>query len=608
MPKVDPDATMETYEARLIDELESGVYRPSRSTPPEQIAVLAVGELQRDHPWDAAVLLALASFRRCEQSWALAVYGSDQGWEIAEARSDGRIERDDYNAYLKSEIVALRTSTFEDELSRVSAKVGAPVAKRDVDADITRLMMGRSGDPSGRWQALRERMDVIRAPPAERLEHPKLAAALRSYLEKSIDANRQPNTWNILAEIAADYLARVPLHDFRSASLRWASPPLDSNIVYAGLTLYTESPEKVIESLRTRWMPTRSYAAVILGVIADPANLPKLQEACSAESSSRVRLSCAFALAAHGQKDALRDLETTLSSDKPKLVEHVLSLLGWMTNDGRSFVSEALLTQVLGRNDVSAEARCLAIQVLHDRSVLNGDLSPAAMQAILKATYDMRDHPYAVDFIAPYVGELKQLDRARVLRALATREQPLAPWLARFVHVAAVEDIPQIERWLADSDYGAAHRMLVRATGAIPGGVAQAALEKWLVDYPELSGSIAFSLLTRKGGDKQRLTHLMSRDDLPAGALALELTLGRPGVSDHLQRALRSPELQDRFDATLAIQWFGTQTNADGVWQNIGYQDARHYPNDIRLRHQSLSALLHVELNRSGGVRLRPSW
>jgi hypothetical protein len=164
----------------------------------------------------------------------------------------------------------------------------------------------------------------------------------------------------------------------------------------------------------------------------------------------------------------------------------------------------------------------------------------------------VREHPYALDYISPLIGELDQLGRARVLQAIATRQEPLAPWVARFVHVATVDDLPQIEEWLDDSQYAGEHAMLVQAVAAIPGERAQAALEKCLVDYPKLGVAVGMSLLRRKESSKQRLTRLLSESDLPAGSIFLELALGHPRASEHVVTLLRSRELGERMTAMVA--------------------------------------------------------
>jgi hypothetical protein len=71
---------------------------------------------------------------------------------------------------------------------------------------------------------------------------------------------------------------------------------------------------------------------------------------------------------------------------------------------------------------------------------------------------------------------------------------------------------------------------------------------------------------------------------------------------------LRSPELRERVSATLAIQFFGTPQYADGLWDNIAFHDARYYPNDLGLRHSTLRARINIELNRSGGLAVEPSY
>ncbi|HKP62306.1 MAG TPA: hypothetical protein VJV78_36485 [Polyangiales bacterium] len=606
-PKVDAEATLDAYESVLVGELKSGVYRPLHDTPPEQIAVLAVHELQLDHPWDAAVLLALASYRRREQAWATRVYGNTQGWQMATEGSHGRIERKEYDDFLNNELRALYASTFDDALGRISSKVGAPIWKQDVDRDTQRLVTGHAGDAAGVEQALYERAQVLAAPPPERVVHSQLADALREYLRASVKMHRSKNDENDLADSAANYLAEVPLLSFRRASLQSAAYVFSGSIVRAGLFLYKQSPEDVSAALRMNRFASRAHAAVILGMVGDPAYVPELQAGWEKEQLKLTRLSFAFALAALGDKERAADLLAAARSSDPDVVEHAVTLIDWLPEAARSFEVEPLMADVLRGKDATWTARYLAMVELRNLSKERA-LSDATLRAVLDVTYQLRDKPDELEAIAEMVGELAQLDRARVLRALHASQQPLEPWLARFVRVAQPSDLPQIEAWLDDSDYEKAHAMLVRAAARIPGEKAQSWLEKWLVEYPELDRTIAWGLSIHEKADKQRLLALLEQSDLPAGALILELALDRPSAGPRLSKFLSSSDLDERISATLAIQLFGTPQHADGVWQNIAFHDARYYLHDLRLRQMSLCALLDVELNRTGGMRVQPTW
>jgi HEAT repeat protein len=590
----------------VIAELDSGLYQPARDTSPEQVAVLALHELQLDHFWDAAVLLALASYRRREQAWATLVYGQKEGWEIAEARSDGRIERADYDKFLLGELSVLRAATFDQELSRIAVKVGAPIDAQDAGADVMHVITGNAGDIASTWQTIDERFHTLTAPPPERLLHPQLAAAVRKYLQASVKMYRGSNLGLGLAESASGLLARVPLREFRLASLRRAADWFDATIVRAGLLLYKQSPGAITAALQIDRYPSRSHAAVILGLVADPAHLPALQRGWEAERDLITRLSFAYALFALGEKQHASELEDALRSKEPRVVEHAATLVAWTPFEKRSFASETLLAEILAREDATPLTRLVLIVALRDLSKRQ-PLNESTLSTVLAAAYALRDHPYALDYISPLIADFEQLNRARVLAAIGALQEPLSPWLARFARVVEASDLPQIERWLDDDKYAAAHAMLVRAAGEIPAEQAQAALEKWLLEYPTLGDTIALTLILRPNADKQRLVRFVARPDLPASAVSLELGFGSAGAAKRLTNFLRSPELQERVSATLAIKLFGSRQHADGLWENIEYKEARYYPNDLSLRQSSLSALINIELNRSGGLVADPS-
>lgn len=84
-PKLDGGATLDTLEARLIRELtEDKILEVFVS--PEQLGAVAVRELQKGHPFDAAALLALASYRRFQQAEAAYDYGLTDGLRVARER------------------------------------------------------------------------------------------------------------------------------------------------------------------------------------------------------------------------------------------------------------------------------------------------------------------------------------------------------------------------------------------------------------------------------------------------------------------------------------------------------------------------------------------
>ena len=100
---------------------------------------------------------------------------------------------------------------------------------------------------------------------------------------------------------------------------------------------------------------------------------------------------------------------------------------------------------------VGAELRPSCTDSLHQRTAASPEVAPSRQHAGGRSSRDVRKHPYALDHIAPLIRELNQLDHARVLQANTMQQEPLAPWLPRFGHVATADDLPPIEAWLEDS-------------------------------------------------------------------------------------------------------------------------------------------------------------
>lgn len=150
-PHINTSTRFEEWQQRLIRELDLASYDPSQ-TAPEQIAVLALTELPRDHPWDAAALLTLACYRRHEQAYDAYRYGLTEGVEAAREHSryiQPGAQRSFMRAYdrlVEEETRAFTEATFTHELDRLAAGLGAALQVETAREDMQRVVMGNIGD------------------------------------------------------------------------------------------------------------------------------------------------------------------------------------------------------------------------------------------------------------------------------------------------------------------------------------------------------------------------------------------------------------------------------------------------------------------------------
>ena len=595
-PEVDSLATLDTLEPRLMAELNAyELYKPA-SISPEQLAVVALAELRRDHVWDAAALLGLASFRRVEQMVDVLVTGSDRGWQVAQQKTDGQLDREDYNALLLVEMRTLLAARFGEELDRMAVSVGAAGPER-VAADRAKFWLSRIGD-SGEWYLPQPHLSRPSQRRNERVVHVKLVEAIRRYMMMNLRLYERVQRKALpLADLAIADLAQVPLRSFQETALGNSPKFFDARVLQAAWLLFDRDPVKFAAKLADPRPQTRSHVALVLGYGGDPQQLMQLEAARQSESDARVWLSLACALTRLGQRQYLSEIEQALSSPDPALAEHGASLILTLPPELRAEFSESAFSALIRRPDVSGFTRYVAVVLLRDASTRR-PLSEPALRAILEAVELNGDEPRGLREMASEIAQIEQFDRARVLRALHQRQKPLEVWAARFAQIARVEDLPFIDQMLLDPDYAKVHETLLRAAGRIPGPEAQAALENWLLDFEDLSNLIASQLVLRGNADRRHMLELYTRHQVEPYSVFFALAAKHPSAAQKLDASASSPDYAKRLSAVLAIDQFGASSQTEGLWHNIGFHDAHFYPSDIQLRQLSLSALINIELNR----------
>lgn len=593
-PAVDVQARVERLEPKLIAELESGVYVSSH-TAPEQIAVLAVHELERGHPWDAAVLLALASMRREEQADAVARQGETLGVAIAQGIARGNLDETKYVEYVKIEADAFRGARFDDELERVAAKVGAPLREETVRDDLIRVAMGNLHNRHGAQQAFAQRMRQLTTPEPERLARPALADAFLGHL---VNASMREH----LHGTALRYLAWVPLRAFHRAALERVRLVIDHDVLRAGMWVHATEPEWVVSALNHHNPATRGHAAAIIGLADDLARLPELERALENESDDFVRPMIHFALVRLGEHEHLAELIVAAQSSTDLVALQALALLEGLPPDLKATVPLSVLIAA-ARGQRHPVVGFTAAMVLCDLGSVK-PLDGAALSAVLDTAVELErselpEVRVGADMLVAAIAGLAQLDRHAVLSAVRQDHAPQRAWLARWAKVAQRSDLPLLDRAIARAKLPGEAMAAITVLAAIPGVEAQAQLERWFAEHEGLRPLIAVQLVLRGDVDKQRLARLSAEHDDDPSSTIFDLALAQPTVNARLDHYLRSGDPGERHTAALAIKLFGTPAHALGLWLNAGYHSDRIYPADVRLRQIAISALLDLALNRA---------
>ena len=216
-----------TFEQRLIHEFDSGASYTT-ATSPEQVAALAIHELERGNPWDAAVLLSIASYRRAQQARDIERSGLEKIVDRATFAGYRVTDRTLLAKFVEEEAGVFGSTVFEDELERVAALLGAAPREESIRRDWQRIAMGNVNDAYAAERTLKQRLQLLQEPKPEWLTHPALAYAYLRRLEMDCRADG-------LHFAAVRQLAEVPLKAFRLAALRNIRAPFDPRVVVAGV-------------------------------------------------------------------------------------------------------------------------------------------------------------------------------------------------------------------------------------------------------------------------------------------------------------------------------------------------------------------------------------
>jgi hypothetical protein len=293
-------------------------------------------------------------------------------------------------------------------------------------------------------------------------------------------------------------------------------------------------------------------------------------------------------------------------------VERAIVLASNLPGDLSVQLSEALMREIAQRSTSTETGIVLAVRTLRNMAAVR-PLETASVRAMLEVAKEVRNYAPALDSVSRDIADLTQLDRLTVFAALQNSSEPAEAWLERFMRIAEPKDLPFLDEVMGRCQIIARHRAvepqlrrIVRIAGVIKGSQAQALLQDWYVKYPTERRTIALALALRPDLDRGLLEKMFGQTGQDVNGMFYALASAQPNATQQVAAYLSGVEADDKFTATLAVKLFGQPEHTPWLWQNIGYSSAKYYPNDVTLRQLTLSALLHVGLNRRSTVTVQP--
>jgi hypothetical protein len=551
--------------------------------PAEQIALAAMQSLEAGHRSDAALLLAIASYRYRQQAERILEVGfhAPPGVDV------------NYSAYYKlraAEEVTYERLGFGDEL-RVTAAWLRGEEALEVDADLMQrldqLVHSRPVDEETFREAIRQRLPITADPSPETPQGAALAEGFLARLRLDAADKRK----HLVR--AAWAMSQTPLPAFQLEALRFASLPVSPRFCSPIADQLGAHRAAVAAMLSDPRDATRAAAAVVLGMNPMADQIPPLERMWETERQPLVRQAVAYALARHGKRERVRDLVASLDGCVGDSCLQALSLLDFLPRDILLNVAEGVPAAfaVTGRD---WPIRFFAVAVL-SRMTLEHSLGAASRAALFTASHDRHRElsRAALEAIASDTG----LGRNEVIGRLGEASPDFPPLLARLAVVATEADLPLLRGLMprfARVD-GPQSASLVEAAARVPGPAAEALLLAWFDAHPPLRAQITLRMLERRPSSMEALGKIAGGRDSRAG-LMVRLALGTPDALGALDRALRASDPNDRLFAARLAGIVRAPGSMDGLWQLVNVHDDRYYPEDALIRHQAMASLLWIAL------------
>ena len=546
----------------LLSELNSPELQPGAAyLAPEQIAAMAVAELEQGNPWDAALLLNIATYRYGQQA-RLAERLADRYVGHAQVR---RV----FDKDLLTEAAALRL-----RLRALPATSGAPPGTEPATV----------GAPLTTTNAL-NKLGVA----DEHVVHPELAQAFLARL--LADGDEGGFLGRLLLEtsplVAFRRAALLRVHEFHP---RWLVP--DTVSQQAALR------DDLIAALRSSRPATRSAAAFVLSGGNDMAAQDALRAALSSEQDPRVMVSLQVALSRLGDDTLLASLEQAAQVTNSEVSGLTLSLMGALPKRLLERTQPAIVSAVLLDKKPPFKVRASAAALLGIVAEAR-PLPEAQVAALLQVCAEGKAG--LADAACEALGGLKQLDRARVLQLLSQFPGATAGLYQRWAETAEEADLAALDQAFetvrSDKKRLQECAALIRAAGRIASAAATARLSEW---YVRVEGGFVALQIAAEWSRRPDVTEparegLQARVDVPK-RLLLRVAAGDSRAQDDAAALAKRHDFAALYDAAYlaGFRQIPGALSASLLWELARYDDPSVYPADSTVRWAAINALVHI--------------
>lgn len=562
----------------------------------EQIAIMAVREIQAGRLADAGLWLTLANYRYWQQV-DLALTAGTAGAQ----RLPPGVPVDAYYKLVEAEIERFGDLEFTEQLDVVHARLrGAD----EVDAALQQQLAALGKTSAVDQETMRTALTQLRQtvdPSAVVSRYPRLVEAFRKRLLN--DAARRPE-WRV----AAHYLSRAPIAALQREAIFVAPAFFDPPVCNATAEAFPLHRPLMIKALSDRQPRVRANAAATLGLAPIEESRTALEARLAVETDENVKLAIAFALVHHGAAEHLAPLTAALATCQPATCTLPASLIDWLPLAVKAELDQAPLARITADPKIDLKARRFAAAILRDIGTAK-PLDRASIDALIVAGRMKAKEKLLPELANEALENATNLPRAEVVARLAGENktpearvdvlQP-GPLLARLSTVATAEDVPLLRHLMSRFGRSDGHEghYIVAATLNIPGEAANASLGNWMVTYPKLETHIGIGLALREEFPRDKLLRLLERTTART-ELLVRGAVRAANTQASLLAYLKSEDLEDRFQAAALAPIAENAEVVAELYRLVDFEDARIYPNDVLLRHAAAGSLVRIALARA---------
>ncbi|MES1166304.1 MAG: hypothetical protein ABUR63_11125 [Verrucomicrobiota bacterium] len=593
---VEPGARVEEVAALLRAEMA----RPGLALDhlaPEQIALVAVQEMELDHQVDAALWLSMASYRYHQEALVAIIDGY-----AGERNLPPNVRRSAYVKLVETEVERFVNMGFQHEVAVLGGRAyGRGETERALQEQLTTLGKTTALERESLREALWQ-LQPASAVAATASRYPGLAEAFRQRLVA--DANRVKSDEN-----PALYLARTPIAAVQAAALDVTVGYFDPWVCAALASGFPALRPAVLAQLSASRAQTRANAAATLGLAPSAESRAALEARLAVETNRGVKLAIAASLVHHEVPDQAVAVTSALQTCEKNQCTLPVMLAFWLPESSRNEADPAAVARIARGNEFEPRAHLFAAALLRELGRAK-PLEEPAIEALIVAARrrEEPDDKRATEPAYEAIAESNVLSRAAVLERIGAHpgvspgpdQLHPGPLLARLARVAEPEDLPLLGRLMARfaEAPGPEAGVIIEAAFHISGEPARVRLLGWLDRYPDVRVPILVGLLEKTSGPAADLEAIVARAD--ARTILLWKGLRKsPDLTPSLAGYLRNGTPEDKWAAAQLAGAFRAEAVQPELRQLLRFRDSRYYPNDAVIRHAAMMSLVQVALART---------